>query len=275
MAATDWKKFLTKFSADLIAVDQIRAKLDSDVIAGRWLGFTPASDEDIAQCQQRLGVTLPPSLVAFLQVSNGWRTTGPFVSQIWSTSEIRWLKEVDPELISLWQGSAGDEPLEPDIEHCLALSPYDDGMCLLNSNRRQKDDEWEAWFFAHWVPGPEKYRTFAGLFRSLCRHVRDELADQKQAKRVDQSLPSLRELFDASRVGGWQGPEKFVDDILRILDAPVRDPQYRWSVTGQLCNIRMTAEQEARFRTFAEIDPDPKVRKAVIEVLELRSEFNR
>ena len=277
MAQLDFKSLLTKFSAELIATGDIRATLDQDVIAAKWLGFAPATASELAECQDRIGMQLPTSFVNFLRASNGWRTTGTFVSKLWPTSEIKWLRDFDPEIIDIWSNSeSGDPPLEPHIASCLAISPFDDAICLLNPERKYPNGEWEAWFFANWIPGAHKFRSFSGLFKYLRTDVRRQLSDQKQASRADQSLPSLRELFDAlkaNRVAGWPDPEKHVDDLLGILEAEVRDPQNRWGIPGQLCSICMTPIQESRFRAMAESDADPKVRKMILDVLKSRSEL--
>ena len=45
------------------------------------------------------------------------------------------------------------------------VSDVGDGVYLLNPEAVTPDGEWEAWFFANWVPGARRYPSFAHLMR--------------------------------------------------------------------------------------------------------------
>ena len=74
------REFLARWSQDLIAShrQEVVAALAPRRLESDWIGLPPATDEQIAATELRLGVRLPPSNVAFLQVSNGWPVTGNF-----------------------------------------------------------------------------------------------------------------------------------------------------------------------------------------------------
>ena len=53
---------------------------------------------------------------------------------------------------------------------CLVqISDVDDGVYLLNPAAVTPDGEWEAWFFANWVPGPRRFPSFAHMMLSEYR----------------------------------------------------------------------------------------------------------
>ncbi len=51
------------------------------------------------------------------------------------------------------------------LQTALALSDDNDGVVLLNPRTVSDDGEWEAWFFASWIPGAYRYRSFWDLMQ--------------------------------------------------------------------------------------------------------------
>lgn len=50
-----------------------------------------------------------------------------------------------------------------DLAATLQISDEGDAAFLLLNPRVRCGDEWEAWFFAHWLPGAQRYPSFAAL----------------------------------------------------------------------------------------------------------------
>jgi len=183
----NWRDFLGQYSQELLADDNIRASLPPEVIASEWLGFDGASDEDIRQLENRLKIELPPSYRQFLQTTNGWRNSGAFIYQLWSTQQVAWFKVRNRGWIrayNLWPFKT--LPSVPDIDYFVygkkqdpavfrteylqtALEISDTGdsaIYLLNPKVITPDGEWEAWFFANWLPGAARYRSFRELMQA-------------------------------------------------------------------------------------------------------------
>ena len=172
----DWKELLTRWSAEIIDSGEYQDQLPPEVIASGWLGYPGATDARLAAAQARLGTTLPPSYREFLKLTNGWRMTTSFIEQVYSTEEIAWYADQDPETIAIWAeggddpatdaeylvyGERVDQPLRASyFKTALAISAYGDGIYLLNPRTVTPEGEWEAWFFAPWVPGARRYRSF-------------------------------------------------------------------------------------------------------------------
>ncbi len=189
MVSFDWPSLMTQWNAELLVDDDIRAQLPPEVIAAGWMGYPGASEEQIATLEDRLGVALPPSYRAFLAFSNGWRHTSHFIPALWSTEEVEWFAVRNQEAIDAWldgeRYSYGGtpEPPAPDEEYlsygedgategamrseylqtALEISDQEIGgtaVYLLNPQIVTPEGEWEAWFFAHWIPGATRYRSF-------------------------------------------------------------------------------------------------------------------
>jgi len=216
MGQFEWEPFLKQWSqAILAAPDFDSADLPPEVIESGWLGLPGATDDQIRAAEARLGVSLPPSYCAFLKVTNGWRFTGGFARQLLPVEEIDWLRVQYREWIKVWTQpwdvtgwpgalAAPLEPGEPDYRHLpdtLAISEAGDGaIFLLNPKVVTPAGEWEAWFFADWVPGADDYVSFwdmlqgqyqsqMGINAALSRQVRR--TDPPEA--VIEKLPGLRD----------------------------------------------------------------------------------
>jgi HEAT repeat protein/cell wall assembly regulator SMI1 len=176
MTTTDaWKTCLTQHASAVNASD--------------WPGSPGATIDQIIQTEQRLGIQLPPSYRAFLETSNGWTQASRSVPVLLPVEKIQWFRKHHRDWIQAYQYS---EPLDlPEseyfnypngdpvqfhpkhLQHTLCISEVgDDAVLLLNPMVVSPDGEWETWFFANWLPGAERYRSFADWFK----HEHAELA---------------------------------------------------------------------------------------------------
>ncbi|MCY2952989.1 MAG: HEAT repeat domain-containing protein [Planctomycetota bacterium] len=167
-----------------------------------WLGFAPATEGDLMELEQRLGVILPPSYRAFLLTSNGWRRTTRFIDRIRPTQEVNWFRVENEQWVEVYSDSGSPladeeyydygEDGAPDhrnghMPSLLQISDVDDGVYLLNPEGVTPDGEWEAWFFANWVPGAKRYPSFAHLML----HEYRSFACLGGVKGADRGLPTL------------------------------------------------------------------------------------
>ena len=192
MTGFDWKDLMTQWNRELLADEEIRAELPPEVMASGWMGYPGATAEQIKQLEARLGAALPPSYREFLKFTNGWRDTGHFIPAIWSTEEVEWFAVRNQDAIDSWlegERYGGTEP--PPVSDDEYLSYGADGadggafrseylqtaleisdrevagtaVYLLNPQIVTPEGEWEAWFFAHWIPGAMRYRSFWSMMR--------------------------------------------------------------------------------------------------------------
>ena len=186
--------------------DEERQQLPQEVLESGWLGYPGATDEQIVKAEARLQRQLPPSYREFLKVTNGWRQTAKgndsFNHKLWSTDEIggfvmrhpRWIEAFtdrhetadisleDPdELDDYWNpiGISNDEyfvygeeqdPSKIRIEYLrTAVEISDvgiDSIYLLNPQVVNSEGEWEAWFFADYLPGADRYPSFREMMEA-------------------------------------------------------------------------------------------------------------
>lgn len=188
MSDFDWKQFLTNWGKQILEQDDIASDFPLEIRNTGWLGFSPASEKQLQEVERRLRISLPPSYREFLKVSNGWREAGFFIHKLWSVNEIEWYAIRHQDTIDAWLKEASqnnfvfDEDYfvygvnqspysirEEYLQTALEISEDDesgDGVCLLNPKVIFDDGEWEAWFFANWIPGARRYKSFEEMLLS-------------------------------------------------------------------------------------------------------------
>ncbi len=185
----EWRPFLERFSEAMLEDDSIRDRLPSDVVSSGWLGFDPASADEIDALESRIDASLPPSYRSFLETTNGWRDCGAFIYRMWSTHEVDWFRVRHQQWIDAyeepWKEGQDGEPALPSIPDeeyfvyggnsyppmrveylpsTLDISDVgDSAIVLLNPEVIFDDGEWEAWFFATLCIDPNRYRSFREL----------------------------------------------------------------------------------------------------------------
>ncbi|MDP9310171.1 MAG: SMI1/KNR4 family protein [Chloroflexota bacterium] len=180
MVSFDWEHWLMHwntllfehFQPDAYGPDYLtKADLSPEVLATGWFGYPPATPAQLATTEARLGIALPPSYRAFLQTSNGWRQPGWFVSRLWAVDNVEWFHvRHQHDWIEPWR--IGEEEYAVDgeaqtLRTALEISDVGDAaVYLLNPHVITADNEWEAWFFASWVPGSIRYPSFWDLMQA-------------------------------------------------------------------------------------------------------------
>lgn len=205
MNAFDWESFLRHWSQAILETmgKEEQQLLPPEVLESGWLGYTGATEAEIARAEARLRVTLPTSYREFLKVSNGWRQTDSFNHRLWSiehvdlfaTRHTMWIKafterqettniSLDDEFQELdeqWEsvGISDEEYLQYGedqdprklrleyLQTAIAISDVGvDSIYLLNPQIVAPDGEWEAWFFADYLPGADRYPSFQAMMEA-------------------------------------------------------------------------------------------------------------
>jgi HEAT repeat protein len=196
----NWERFLRRWSREWLGTHK---QFASSVGQSKWLGYKPATERQIAAAEKRLGFVLPPSYKSFLQVSNGWRSTFSLIGSLRPAKDIEQLAVFDPALLDTY-AAATDEGIDEEAyysytgettglvrsEHFQQTviiadsAPGDSAIYLLNPAAVTEDGEWEAWLLAHWIPGVERYPSFAHLMLAEYHSFRMTELDVQQVPEV-------------------------------------------------------------------------------------------
>lgn len=244
MSSFGWRTFLQQWSQTILEsmTEEQLAQLPPEVLESGWLGFPGATETQLAQVEAQLRMKLPPSYRKFLQVSNGWRQTTPFIHKLWSTEGIapfasrhrEWIEAFtakyesahlrfhpEADLEDIWATvnvsdaeyfTYGEEQdcsqlrLEY-LKTAIEISDVgDSAIYLLNPQVVNAEGEWEAWFFADWLPGADRYRSFQEMMQAEYQNFL-ELRDEMREPRLPAEPSSYQEI--------QEGTESF-RDVLEI-----------------------------------------------------------
>lgn len=206
MATVEWAAWLADYNRELIErlhLDEYSSfrdpRVTAELVAAGWLGSPPADEETLATAEGRLGTRLPPSYRSFLAVSNGFLQPDLIVPRLRSADEIGWYGDIAPESVAIWAEFAEPDDAIGRLAGCLQVSDVElvgDAVYLLDPTGHAEDGEWDAYFFASWVPGVERYPSFHALMEGK----RDHLVNPPGLEDLGGPTPSVwRLMWDAVR----------------------------------------------------------------------------
>jgi hypothetical protein len=225
MNESEWKMFLKEYNFELLSYEQVVEALPRELIKAGWLGYPGASEAEVAATEKRLANGLPPSYRAFLKVSNGWRFPSISIFDLQPAAKVAWFREQNQDWIDAYTGPSAGLPPVSDKEHlvygakqdcvnfraeylqtALQVSEVgDSAVVLLNPKVVTAEGEWETWFFANWLPGALRYRSFGEWLtaeRRTCRKQLKPLPKTKVEKYVTAKKPvSAKKAQEAARSG--------------------------------------------------------------------------
>ncbi len=226
--AFDWRPFLLGWSgewADALTDEESGGQEDEESRDARWLGFPPASGERIADLERRLGVQVPPSYRAFLEVSDGWRHAGGFVSLLAGTQEVCWHNDAS-RLAEMFEEHLDDdagpqERTEVEIWHRgLQLHVESDATyVVMDPEDVDEDGEWAVYTWASWrAEPPRRYASFRAFMRDMHREFHSLRAHGNDHERefVNETTRLWDSRVEEARLdalaGDWEGAVEVFDE---------------------------------------------------------------
>src|SRR6266851_1738567 len=104
MNESAWKAVLSEYNRELLSYEEVVEALPRELIKAGWLGYSGASEAEVAATETRLASDLPPSYRAFLKVSNGWRFPSVSISDLLPAAKAAWFREQNQDWIDAYVG---------------------------------------------------------------------------------------------------------------------------------------------------------------------------
>lgn len=282
MDVQTWREFLEEWSGQMVQEIlnnpdlALYFRLPAAVIESGWLGVPPATEAEIDAAERRLGVWLPPSYRTFLQVSNGFRHIGDFHLHLWSTEDIGWHYDRHADLVDAWNEAAGvaetdemggDMILPQHFRATLEISDIgDEEIYLLNPEIQTPDGEWQAWFFASWLPGATQYPSFEAMMLGEYEKYQT-LQDYQQepptyhgVQEALETITSYEDFFDRNIVGS------LIEQFVQLGQAVVRsaDPTMRPYYEGMEAAYLLAAN---KLKRIAALTPTGELLKKALQTM--------
>lgn len=173
----DWRGFLTEYSRLFAESDdegEAEEELDEEETGQKqratspWYGAGPADGQALAAAEKRLETRFPPSLRAFLSVSDGWHGVAGWIDRVLPCAEIDWFRNTGSG-VSLIDLYPEDDSYEPDtgavFRRALLVAEGED-FWLLDPATVDETGEWAAYEFQPKNGDMESYESFADLFEA-------------------------------------------------------------------------------------------------------------
>ena len=256
MTEPQWRAFLEEWSRELLASpDSQYYDLPAGVAQSGWMGFAPATPEQIAQAESRLGLALPPTYRSFLATSDGWRQTGTFVDRILPVDEVERLATHHGDVIDLWRWSAEFAFLHDAVVLSESTQP---DMYLLNPRVVDADGEYETWIFG--TEDPKRFPSFAALMvheRETFQRVEEQagrtLRTPDDVAHAERKLDGLIDELEKtartySQIALYQQAAGVLNDAVERVRALQRSGADAQSTIARLRAMADEADAEARKR---------------------------
>ncbi|WP_322500057.1 SMI1/KNR4 family protein [Kangiella aquimarina] len=194
----DWNDFLYCWQkqtfSKLSTQEELYTEYEKEVFSSQKQMFEPASEEDINQLEQTLGVSLPVSYTDFLSATDGWIQLQLDAEDglLLDSTNVGYLRDKYPEWYDLWAKQQPGEftkkyvndyneqdpaTFPPEfLKDAIAISELvDSGLYLLVPNAKEVGDGWEAWFMSSELPGAARFPNFEYLMKfAYIRSMVDE-----------------------------------------------------------------------------------------------------
>jgi hypothetical protein len=136
-------------------------------IKDNWLGFEPASEEQIKATEERLGLKLPEDYINFLKITNGFSAPNQIEPSFIPVQEITFLRDSDPFLIEAYR-------LE-ELERAIFISGEDEEQHFFLIYPKSENEKWRYWKFANWYPGEHEFEDIESYFKNALEFIKEDM----------------------------------------------------------------------------------------------------
>jgi hypothetical protein len=162
-----------------------------------WLGFTPASEQELASLEGRIERKLPWSYRELLSATNGFIRLSSTIGALLRASKVDLYSRRDPDTVALLASNWHPSYLatntyrlyDPSTRQAPTMDYHGDHLSevvqiteeedeiivLLDPLIEDENGEWEAWYFGPGrIQGAFRYQTFPDLVEDRLRLMRQE-----------------------------------------------------------------------------------------------------
>jgi hypothetical protein len=188
-APEEWREYLREYSRAYFseATQDDLGAVDEQQIAARWLGYEPASEQMLAETEERLGVRLPPSLRGFLLTSDGWTRVAAWVDRLCPCRDIEWFIETGNGAAH-YEGARAFATGDPDdqdfvelLRRGLTVAYGELDVWFLDTRKHTAGGEYEGY---HLVLNDgqisDPYPTFSALFAGGRQEIEEARAERSR-----------------------------------------------------------------------------------------------
>ena len=139
----------------------------SEQIENNWLGTIPATEKQINDAENKLGIKLPEDYIEFIRITNGFSAPNGIEPSFENIENIDFLKNIDDFVIEAYS-------YLPELENAILIAGISEEQYFLLLPPKSKNEEWKYWKFANWYPGEHPYENLKEYFEDVLRFIIDQ-----------------------------------------------------------------------------------------------------
>ena len=166
------KDLLKQVSEKAIALadfDFTKSQIDE-----KWLGYPPASEDEIKDVEKKLEIQLPTDYKYFLAITNGFSAPNDIEPSLNSVQKIDFLKNIDNQIIEAYN-IEGIKDIGQSLEKSILVGGIKEEQYFLLIPPKSKSEKWKYWKFANWIPGEEEYEGLEDYFTQVLEFMEDQI----------------------------------------------------------------------------------------------------
>ena len=131
----------------------------SEQIENNWLGNIPASEKQISDAENKLGVKFPEDYKEFLRITNGFSAPNDVEPSFENIEKIDYLKNVDEFTIECY-GLV-------ELENAIIVGGISEEQYFLLLPPKAENEHWKYWKFANWMAGEQPFENLKEYFKNV------------------------------------------------------------------------------------------------------------
>jgi SMI1 / KNR4 family (SUKH-1) len=168
----DWQELLKRIS--LLSIQQEELEFPAEVIEKQWLGFEPATLDDIRLKEATLGIRFPQDYIDFLLTTNGFMACRNTFPTLCSINEVGFLRDIEPNIIDCCDSESDGESLVNSFRNGIFIGGlHDEQQMFLGP---VEHGQWVCWFFASWLPGEWQFQSLRYYMEYVLRELEEKCA---------------------------------------------------------------------------------------------------
>lgn len=124
-----------------------------------WLGYKPASEHEIDNAEQRLGIKFPQDYKDFLFITNGFSAPNDIEPSFERVENVVYLKSIDIDIIEAYD-------LE-ELKESIVIGGLNEEQYFLLIPPSTSLEKWKYWKFANWHPGEQEFSSMENYFKDV------------------------------------------------------------------------------------------------------------
>ncbi|WP_236010649.1 SMI1/KNR4 family protein [Flavobacterium chungangense] len=156
------EKLLTTISEKAIKNEDFN--FTSEQIENNWLGTIPATEKQISNTENRLGIKLPKDYIEFIKITNGFSAPNDIEPSFENISNIDFLKNIEPFTIEAYS-------YLPELKNAILIAGIEEEQYFLLIPPESENEEWKYWKFANWYPGEHPFGNLNEYFKDVLEFI--------------------------------------------------------------------------------------------------------